>query len=175
MKKQTVLHLAQLDFLHARENVVLLGPPGTGKTHLASRSGVRACLAGQRVLFATATEWVARLGEAQRQAALAERAAAPAQRIPLLVVDEVGYIPFDPAAAGHAAVPPTSHRAARGLLRAERPCAQRRRRLRRWRRHDLSILVADSQDEMPQGINTILPRVWRSSSSAKASRTRSSG
>ena len=45
---------------------MLLGPPGTGKTHLAIALGIRACLAGQRVAFATATEWVARLGEAKR-------------------------------------------------------------------------------------------------------------
>ena len=66
-KRQVVEHLGQLDFLHARENVVLLGPPGTGKTHLAIAIGIRACLAGQRVQFATATEWVAKLGEAKRQ------------------------------------------------------------------------------------------------------------
>jgi hypothetical protein len=61
-KKQIVEHLGQLDFLHARENVVLLGPPGTGKTHLAIAIGIHACLAGQRVAFATATESVAKLG-----------------------------------------------------------------------------------------------------------------
>ena len=66
LKKAAVLHLAQLDFLHATENVVLLGPPGTGKTHLAIAIGIRACLAGQRVAFATATQWVSRLAEAQR-------------------------------------------------------------------------------------------------------------
>ena len=49
LKKSAVLHLAQLDFLHARENIVLLGPPGTGKTHLAIAIGIRACLAGQRL------------------------------------------------------------------------------------------------------------------------------
>src|ERR1039457_5352613 len=67
VKKRAIEHLGQLDFLHGKENVVLLGPPGTGKTHLAVAVGVRACLAGQRVAFATATEWVARLAEAKRQ------------------------------------------------------------------------------------------------------------
>jgi DNA replication protein DnaC len=98
LKRAAVLHLAQLDFLHARENVVLLGPPGTGKSHLAIALSIRACLAGQRVAFATATEWVARLSEAQRAGRLADEITR-LQRIPLLVVDEVGYIPFDPAAA----------------------------------------------------------------------------
>ena len=49
VKKTVIEHLGQLDFLHARENVILLGPPGTGKTHLAIALGIRACLAGQRV------------------------------------------------------------------------------------------------------------------------------
>jgi DNA replication protein DnaC len=98
VKKQVVEHLGQLDFLHERSNIVALGPPGTGKTHLSIAIGIRACLAGQRVLFATATEWVARLGEAQRAGRL-EDELGRLGRIPLLVVDEVGYIPFDPHAA----------------------------------------------------------------------------
>jgi len=98
VKKTLIQHLGQLDFLHAKDNVILLGPPGTGKSHLAIALSIRACLAGQRVAFRSATEWVALLGEAQRQGHLEEELRR-LERIPLLVVDEVGYIPFDPEAA----------------------------------------------------------------------------
>jgi DNA replication protein DnaC len=98
IRRDTVLHLGQLDFLAGRENVVLLGPPGTGKSHLAIALGIRACLAGHRVAFRTATEWVALLADAQRQGRLDDELTR-LQRLPLLIVDEVGYIPFDPQAA----------------------------------------------------------------------------
>src|SRR6202012_209894 len=98
LKRDTVLHLGQLDFLAGRENIVLLGPPGTGKTHLSIALGIRACLAGHRVIFRTATEWVALLADAQRQGRL-DQELDRLERIPLLICDEVGYIPFDPQAA----------------------------------------------------------------------------
>jgi DNA replication protein DnaC len=63
LKREVVAHLGTLDFVTARENVVFLGPPGTGKTHLAIGLGIRACQAGHRVAFATASQWVARLAE----------------------------------------------------------------------------------------------------------------
>jgi DNA replication protein DnaC len=64
LKRDTIAHLGTLDFVTARENVVFLGPPGTGKTHLAIGLAIRACQAGHRVLFATASQWVARLADA---------------------------------------------------------------------------------------------------------------
>jgi DNA replication protein DnaC len=98
VKKTVIEHLGQLDFVAERSNVLALGPPGVGKSHLAIALGIRACLHGHRVSFASATEWVARLGEAQRQGAL-EAELQRLGRIPLLICDEVGYIPFDPQAA----------------------------------------------------------------------------
>ncbi len=77
---------------------LLMGPPGTGKTHLSIGLGIRACQAGHRVAFATAAEWVARLGEAHHQGRL-HGELTRLGRIPLLVIDEVGYIPFDGEAA----------------------------------------------------------------------------
>ena len=72
--------------------------PGTGKTHLAIGLAIRACQAGHRVLFATAAEWVARLAEAHHAGRL-QSELVRLGRYPLLVIDEVGYIPFEPEAA----------------------------------------------------------------------------
>jgi DNA replication protein DnaC len=98
LRRDTIAHLGTLDFVTARENVVFLGPPGTGKTHLAIGLGIRACQAGHRVLFATANQWVARLADAHTAGRL-QPELVRLGRYPLLVVDEVGYIPFEPEAA----------------------------------------------------------------------------
>jgi DNA replication protein DnaC len=98
VKREVIAHLGTLDFVTARENVVFLGPPGTGKTHLAIGLAIRACQAGHRVLFATASQWVDRLAAAHHDGRL-QAELVRLGRYPLVVVDEVGYIPFEPEAA----------------------------------------------------------------------------
>jgi len=94
LHRDTLLHLGALDSIAAKDNVVFLGPPGTGKTHLAIGLGIRACQAGHRVAFATATDWVTRLAQAHNAGRLGDELTRLG-RIPLLIVDEVGYIPFE--------------------------------------------------------------------------------
>ncbi|MPY63381.1 IS21-like element helper ATPase IstB [Streptomyces spongiae] len=92
--REAVARLGKLDFVAARRNVVFVGAPGTGKTHLATGLGIRACEAGHQVLFATAAEWAARLSGARAEGRLAEELTALDAHA-VLIVDEVGYVPFD--------------------------------------------------------------------------------
>ena len=98
LDKQTVLQLAQADFIHTAQNCILIGGSGTGKTHLAIAIGIAACRAGLKVRFTTAAALVNELLEARKDTRLAKLIAS-LMRFDLIILDELGYIPFDPTAA----------------------------------------------------------------------------
>ena len=86
--------MESLDFVEHTEDVVMFGPPGTGKTHLAIALARQACLEGVPTRFFTAAELVMRLLRANAENRL-DRELSQIGRARLLVVDELGYIPID--------------------------------------------------------------------------------
>ena len=98
VNKAMVLQLATGDYLARKENVILIGNMGTGKTHTAIALALLACRQGKKVRFYTATGLINDLLEAQEQRALGRRMA-QLQKLDLLVLDEVGFVPFTPEGA----------------------------------------------------------------------------
>jgi DNA replication protein DnaC len=96
--RDVIAHLATTTFVPKRDNVVLLGPPGTGKTHLAIALGIKAAEASHPVLFDSATGWINRLAQAHAAGSL-DRELRRLKRYRALIIDEVGYLPFDSTAA----------------------------------------------------------------------------
>ena len=98
LDRNRVLALAELDFVARKEVVHFLGPPGTGKTHLAIALGVEAVKAGKSVYFGTLADIVASLLKAEREGQLRERIRFIARNA-LLIIDEIGYLPLSPGGA----------------------------------------------------------------------------
>ena len=93
LNKALVLDLAQGGYLDKRENLILMGNSGTGKTHLATALGLIACQQGRKVRFFTAAGLINQLTEAQASLRLSYMERTLAQ-MDLLIIDEIGYVPL---------------------------------------------------------------------------------
>lgn len=92
--KAQILELASLAFVDRAENIVLLGPSGIGKTHLAVALGYRAAQSGIKTRFISAADLMLQLGAANRQERLKEYMSRTVLGPRLLIIDEIGYLPF---------------------------------------------------------------------------------
>ena len=95
LDRSRILALAELKFIDRAEVIHLLGPPGTGKSHLATALAVEAVRAGRSVVFSTLADIIGSLAKAERDGTLRERIRYLC-RPSLLVVDEIGYLPVVP-------------------------------------------------------------------------------
>jgi DNA replication protein DnaC len=92
LKRALVLELARCEYIDRKESVILLGGPGTGKTHVAIGLAAAACQRGKKVRFYRVGELLTMLLEAREERALG-RLRGQLSRLELLVLDELGYVP----------------------------------------------------------------------------------
>jgi DNA replication protein DnaC len=95
LDKNRIMALAELQFIDRAEVVHLIGPPGTGKSHLSLALGVEAVKAGRSVYFGSLADIIAMLAKAEREGNLRDRIRF-LSRFALLIVDEIGYLPVPP-------------------------------------------------------------------------------
>lgn len=94
LDREKITELGRLDFIEASENVIIIGPPGVGKSMIATGIGLNAVKAGYKVLFVNAKDLVDRLYENMQEGTLRETLE-KLNKIPLLIIDELSYIKMD--------------------------------------------------------------------------------
>ena len=94
VNESTIQQLVSCDFKKQRQNIVMIGNPGSGKTHLSIALGMNACEAGYRVKFYTAVNLAAELAEAVQMNRLSKLEKS-LSKIDLLIIDELSYLTFN--------------------------------------------------------------------------------
>lgn len=94
LNESKIKDLATLSFLDKKENVVFIGPPGVGKSHLSTSLGIKACERGKTVLFVNAIEFMDTLEKAYIDGSLKQQFK-KLSRLDLLIIDELGYLKLD--------------------------------------------------------------------------------
>lgn len=94
LDREKITELGRLDFIEARENVIIIGPPGVGKSMIATGIGMNAVSAGYKVLFANAKDLVDSLHKKMQEGTLPEMLN-ELNKVPLLIVDELSYVKMD--------------------------------------------------------------------------------
>ncbi|HPU35548.1 MAG TPA: IS21-like element helper ATPase IstB [Bacillota bacterium] len=92
IREKEIIALGSLDFVEKKENIVFLGPPGVGKTHLSVALGIKACMAKYRVAFITAQKLLEELLLSAKDGSLLDKLLGYS-RLNLLIIDELGYMP----------------------------------------------------------------------------------
>jgi DNA replication protein DnaC len=94
LREKEIISLSSLEFIEKKENVIFLGPPGVGKSHLSVALGVKACIAKYRVMFITAQRLLEELMLSTKDGSLADKLMGYS-RLNLLIIDELGYMPVN--------------------------------------------------------------------------------
>ena len=92
-KEKEIIRLSGLGFIENKENVIFLGPPGVGKTHLAIGLGIKACIQKHRVIFISAAKLLEDLLISSKNGTLVNKLLMYS-RFNLLIIDELGYMPI---------------------------------------------------------------------------------
>lgn len=88
LEEASIKELFTLSFIERKENIIFLGPPGVGKSHLAIALGIQACQRGRKTYFTTLENLVKNLKKDEKMSRFCSR-------ISLLIIDEIGYFPLD--------------------------------------------------------------------------------